>query len=238
MTENSLPRLLARLDNFGYFQRFGQSYWSQIVFCEICLESHTLCSLKVQSCEAATEPPLTGAVRLADGLFQVDITFEPACLPQPFQNTAKMLASYLGIPIVSDHQIFDSINHLAHSLQFSISGTFLGWDEAEITDYEAYAIELGHLMKFRFQPQGDSGLLDIALEFEESSHFESNYLGAKAVLHGIEITISGGESSRVDMARTLFQEALDDYAWLLRKVSVQADNPTNQMSCTDDRLCM
>lgn len=179
------------------------------------MDRHTLCSLETRPAGRAQDLPLSGAVRLTDGLNQVGITFDPPCLEQPFQNNAKLLSNYLGLPIVTDHQVFDSIDHFLQSLRFTIPGGFFDWDEPIHSYLEEYGIEMGHINKFNFQPEGEWVLLDVVVEFQEFRDIESNYQGAKAIRHGIEMTISGGEPDQLEMVRASFQQALDDYARLL-----------------------
>lgn len=179
------------------------------------MESHTLCSLEAQSCDTTQGLPPIGSVRLSDGCFQVDITFGTSCLKQPLQNNAKLLSRFLGLPIVTDHQVFDSLDHLIRSLVFTVPGTFFGWDDHVHSYLEEYEMELGHLAKINFQMEGESALLEVVVEFEEFREVESHYEGAKARRHGVEITVSGGTVDQRVKAALLFQETLDGYVCLL-----------------------
>lgn len=183
--------------------------------CEVCLERHDLLVLMIGICQGDVRTMPGGLVRLSDGSIDVHLTQSLPCIPQPFQNTAKQLSRYLKLPIVSDHQVFDSIDHLVQSLKFTVPGEFFGWDETVLSFSEEYEIETGHLAKFNFQPEGESVLLDVVVEFQAVRDFESNYKGTKARRYGVEITLSGGTPEHLGNAQVLLQSALDDYARIL-----------------------
>jgi hypothetical protein len=159
--------------------------------------------------------PLIGSVWLSDGIVDVVISFQPACLDQPFENLAKQISRTLKMPILSDHQIFDSIEHLYECLSLSVSGECLSWDEPTPSNWELYESEMGHLLKFNYKLNDASTLLDVVLEFEEYPEVMTDYQGVRAGRFGTLITILGGTDSERRITAKLFQSVLDDYARLL-----------------------
>lgn len=212
---NSIEKLSRVLDSSGLFTHSSESVWMNQIDCEICLETHDLQRAKVSEATTHNEPPLTSLVRLSDGMHQVDITFDPPCLDLPFKNTAKELSKALKMPILSEHQIFDSLEHLYESLRFSVGGFFFAWDEPLLEIWEEHEHEMGHLLKVNYRQSRFGQLLDVIFEFEEFREVRSNYQGTKVKRFGVEITISGGDTDQIVQVANDFQTALDDYAKLL-----------------------
>lgn len=214
-TVSSIETLIKKIDSSELFVRAESSDWSNAIACEICLDGHELQKVLLRPVGSDQEAPLNSSVRLSDGINQVDITYESTCMDAPFRNTAKLLSKLLGLPITSDHQVFDSLGHLYSSLRFSVSGFFFDWDEPVPEIWEDFETDMGHLLKMNYRPSTDGQLLDVIFEFEEFKKVQSNYQGLKAGRFGVEITISGGDSDQIVQVANDFQTALDDYAKLL-----------------------
>lgn len=212
---DSIEKLSRMIDSSGLFTQSTESVWVNQIYCEICLETHDLQRVIVSEATTHNEQPLTSLVRLSDGIHQVDITFDPPCIDQPFINASKVLSKALQLPILSEHQIFDSLEHLYESLRFSVGGIFFAWDEPLLEIWEEHEHEMGHLLKVNYRQSRFGQLLDVIFEFEEFKEVRSNYQGTKVKRFGVEITISGGDSDQIVQVANDFQTVLDDYAQLL-----------------------
>lgn len=206
---------VTQLDNLGTLDRLSETSWGKSFPCELCSAIHKTHEIELLPVGQSTKVPLIGSVWLSDGIVDVVISFQPACLDQPFENLAKQISRTLKMPILSDHQIFDSIEHLYECLSLSVSGECLSWDEPTPSNWELYESEMGHLLKFNYKLNDASTLLDVVLEFEEYPEVMTDYQGVRAGRFGTLITILGGTDSERRITAKLFQSVLDDYARLL-----------------------
>lgn len=204
-----------KIGNSGLFETQHQRTWINTIDCDVCYESHITHMAVVVKESDAEKARLAGSVRLSDGISQVDIMYEATCIDEPFRNLAKQLSKSLKLPIISAHQVFDSIEQLVSLLAFSAPGEFFSWDEPRLSVSEQYEEEMGHLIKLNYRRSPESELLDVVIEFEEFEHVASDYVGEKVRGFGVEITISGSDASLTEETATVIQGVLDDYDRLL-----------------------
>ena len=204
-----------KIETSGLLQGRVGDAWINESDCDFCHGTHITHKVQVVMYEEREKHRLGDAVRLSDGTLQVDIMYESTCIDEPFRNLAKSLSKSLNMPIISDHQVFDSIEQLSSLISFSVPGEFFGWDEPRLSFFEQHEQEMGHLQKLTYRRSHESELLDLVIEFEEFEHVASNYFGGKARVFGVEITISGAEASLLDETATIIQGVLNDYARLL-----------------------
>jgi hypothetical protein len=205
----------AQLDNLGTLVRLSEISWGISHLCELCGAHHQTHEVELLPEGQSAKVPLKGSVWLSDGIISVVISFQPACLDRPFENLANQISRALKMPVLSDHQVFDSIEHLYQCLSHSAPGEFFGWDEPTPSNWELYESEMGHLLKFNYKLNEASTVLDVVLEFEEYPEVMTDYQGVSAGRFGTLITILGGTAGERRITANLFQSVLDDYARLL-----------------------
>jgi hypothetical protein len=88
-------------------------------------------------------------------------------------------------------------------------------DGPELSAREQCAIEIGHLLKVHYQRSWDAPVIDLSLEFQESDELMSDQFGLTSRRYGLLANFWGGKMQELDRVSSMFQSALNDYAWLL-----------------------
>jgi len=208
------------IDRTGLFRRVSENYWQEDIQCEFCDDTHTLRSALLKKLNDTTpaEISLISPIRLSDGINELQISFRSSCFNEPFKNLTNLLGNKLGLTPMTDYQVFDSINHLYDSLRFTLPGFFFLWDGAELSAMEGWAQEQGYLLKLHYQRSWNSPLVDLAIEIDQTRTINSRQFGLTTARYGTLMTFWGAEMQELDTVCLMFQEAMDGYGWLLRKV--------------------
>lgn len=217
-------RLGRALDRFGGFTQITASHWVELETCQICLDVHTPRSVRLVDPNSMTTAEIyqSGPVRLSDGSNEVSISFGPSCEIRPFRNLTKLLARQLSLRPITDHQVFDSIEHLHQALVFSLPGHFYEWDGVELSAWEQLSIQTGHLIKKHYQRPWDYPVIDFSIELHETHTFESDQFGLTIGRYGLLCTFWGQEFGYLEQVAGEFQAAIDAYAQILAHLNLTA----------------
>jgi len=211
--DDKFDKLANDLSYFGDFVTVSHSRFEERKSCEICGEFHLRAAIELA--ENPANMPIGDRVWLSDGTWDLCLVLPQSCSYQPFRNLTKLLGKQLEMRPTSDHQVFESIEHLLSSLSFSLPGYFCDWEGPEISADELLSAENGHFKKLHYRRDKSSSHINLAIEFHESNHFETSQSGLTATAFGILITFWGKDKWEVPRVREIFQSALDDYSVLL-----------------------
>lgn len=212
--------LASAIDRTDLFRRVSDNYWQEDIQCEFCDDTHTLrkALLKKLNDTTPAEISLISPIRLSDGINELQISFGSSCFNEPFKNLTNLLGNKLGMRPMTDYQVFDSIDHLYDSMRFTLPGFFFLWDGVELSAMEGWAQEQGYLLKLHYQRSWNAPLVDLAIEIDQTRAINSQQFGLTTARYGTLMTFWGAEMQELDSVSMMFQEAMDGYAWLLRKV--------------------
>lgn len=216
-------RIDAILGKVGGFTRVGEHLWLESQDCDICFDVHTprVVELRHPVSEAPVGIYQNGPVRLSDGSNEVWISFGPSCVTGPFGNLTKLLAGKLGMRPLTEHQMFESLDRLYSVLKFSLPGYFYEWDGVELSANEKWSIECGQLLKKFYQRTWTSPVIEFAIDFHEFPVFETEQFGLAFSRFGLLATFWGAEMGELDKVFSSFQNAIDDYAAIVRTVTLR-----------------
>ena len=220
MKFKSQDELAKEIDKTGLFRRVSNNYWREMIHCEFCDDTHNLRSAVLRKLDEPMPAAISliSPVRLSDGINELQISFGSSCFNEPFKNLTNLLGNKLGMTPMTDYQVFDSMNHLYDSMRFTLPGFFFLWDGVELSTMEGWAQEQGYLLKLHYQRSWNSPLVDLAIEIDQTRTINSQQFGLTTARYGTLMTFWGSEMQELDTVCLMFQEAMDGYAWLLRKV--------------------